>query len=72
MRLRHWAVTATLVLLAMLTGIGIVLTRDSARLPAAATRRLIDETPLKDARRLAALATTVEERRFAQAKQEEL
>jgi hypothetical protein len=49
MRLRHWAVTATLVLLAMLTGIGIVLTRDSARPPAAATRPLIDETPLKDA-----------------------
>src|SRR5258706_4853986 len=66
MTFRHWAVSVTLLLLATITAIGVVVTRDSSRSTVAAAAAPVDETPLKTARQLASLANTPEERRLAQ------
>jgi small-conductance mechanosensitive channel len=66
MRLRHWTVSVTLLLLAGITAIGVVMTRDSTRSSGATASPLVDDTPLKTARSLAPRATTPDEQRFAQ------
>ncbi len=66
MTFRHWAVSVTLLLLATITAIGVVVTRDSSRSTVAAAAAPVDETPLKTARQLASLANAPEERRLAQ------
>jgi len=66
---RHWTIVAVLLLLVAAAGIGYVMTRDSSRPSNTATSAqtpLIDQTPLKTARQLAALAVTPDEQRLAQ------
>jgi small-conductance mechanosensitive channel len=65
---RHWTIVAVLLLLVTAAGIGYVMTRDSTRPSNATTSAhtpLIDQTPLKTARQVAALAVTPDEQRLA-------
>ncbi len=69
MKTRQWVVTFVLFALVVLALVGLILTRDSGA-PVARTRPrrapLVDERPMQTARSMAALASTREERRFAQ------
>jgi hypothetical protein len=69
MKIRRWIVVFGLLALIMLAIVALVLTRDSSS-PAARTRPrrapLVDERSVQTARRMAALASTREEQRFAQ------
>ena len=70
MKSQPWVIAALLLLLVVVTGIGVFVTRDSA--PSARTPNvnraapLVDDTPLKTARQLSLLATTSEEQQLAQ------
>jgi len=66
---RHWIIAAVLLLLVAAAGIGYIMTRDSSRpsnTAMSAQTPLIDQTPLKTARLVAALAVTPDEQRLAQ------
>jgi len=62
-------ISLVLLLLALLAGIGLFLTRDTGTPVAVATQRrapIVDEKPVQTARALVPLATTRDEQRFAQ------
>ena len=66
---RHLTIVSVLVVLVAATAIGFVMTRDTSRPSNAAPNpqsTLIDQSPLKTARQLAALAVTPDEQRLAQ------
>jgi small-conductance mechanosensitive channel len=67
---RTWALPALLLLLIVMTGIGIFMTREAAppARPSTVDRTppAVDEAPLKTARQLRALATTPDEQQLAQ------
>ena len=68
-KIRHWGIAVALVVLALLAGVGLYVTRDSAqtRIAQKTTRRpLVDEEPLQTAREVAKLASTWDEQRLAQ------
>ena len=67
---RNWAISAFLLVLIVMTGIGIFSTRESApgrqAPPASRAAPVVDERPLKTAQDLAPLATTPDEQQLAQ------
>ena len=77
MKLRHWITVVALLALVVATVVGMVLTEGGQTvLPTRASKgaskqpaALVDQRPLQTARKLAALASTPEERDFANALQ---
>ena len=68
-KIRHWVIAVALVVLALLAGVGLYVTRDSAQTRVAqktVRRPLVDEQPLQTARDVAKLASTWDEQRLAQ------
>ncbi len=68
-KIRHWVIAVSLAVLALLAGVGLYVTRDSAqnRVAQTTTRHpLVDEQPLQTAREVAKLASTWDEQRLAQ------
>ncbi len=65
---RKWIIVTVLLLLLVATGIGLLLTRDSAHPTKSASAQAppVDQTPLKTANRVATLALTLEEKRIAE------